>query len=399
MATVRRGRPVWLGVLRHVAEFDPRDDDATCEHGVRALADFKDGRAGRPECEECIEADGVATLDGAKEARQAGVLLTEQVKQAFSGEGESPPRVVVLHACTPIARRTASLVAEQLVGADEASEVCCVLVADKALDIPLADTEKTAVAVARESLLQRDADVVVAVAHDPQASWLLHSLVDDEGAPGRRAWLHRPERLPIRRGELIMLCGDWGRYRPVWAISPASTELIEQLQSKIGSKMDSAKQLGAFSTALLVFAVTAVVNADLSGFRELLAWSGATLITLGVISFFVTLFQYDSLLMPTSMWASVFREGGLSRPSKSGVLLRPPSSAAWLLYQNMQLVWRRSFTVAVAATGLGGWVVVLGVSDPEWWRGWVLVGLLTLAAAIAGRWVWQQSRPDLGVND
>jgi hypothetical protein len=254
--------------------------------------------------------------------------------------------------------------------------------------------------------------VVVVVGHEPAMSWLLHHLVEPHARSRfvsfvtalrattserhARRWLHAPQGLPLRRGELVMLRSDCSEWRPVWALSPGSTQLIAHLRDKIASKMESAKQLGAFVTALLTFAVGGVLESG-PGWPRMVAWTGVGLLAAAVVAFFATLFRYDSLLMPTTMWAST--KPATERQSPLGILARPPSSAAWILFHNMQLVWLRGFTVACALTAAGGMLVVIGLARPQSPAGWLLVASLLVAIAALGSLVWSKTRPVLGVND
>ncbi len=88
---------------------------------------------------------------------------------------------------------------------------------------------------------------------------------------------------------------------------------------------------------------------------------------MAVIAFFSALFRYDSLLMPTGLWPST--PPG-AQHARLGVFARPPSSAAWVLFQNMMVIWLRGFTVACVLVALGSVLVIIALSDPTGWRGW-----------------------------
>jgi hypothetical protein len=65
----------------------------------------------------------------------------------------------------------------------------------------------------------------------------------------------------------------------------------------------------------------------------------------------MTVVSYDALLMPRRFWGeSPF--GADKRPG--WIVERPPSSASWILYQNMLHVWKRQFIPATyfLVTGL-----------------------------------------------
>jgi phosphohistidine phosphatase SixA len=231
----------------------------------------------------------------------------------------------------------------------------------------------------------------IVVGHDPQVSWLLHHLVELGGGGQRGAG-----PLPLGRGELAMLGGPPGRCRLRYVLSPSDEKLIEELQAKIRSKMDSAKLLGAFLTALLVFAARELAVAeDPPAWYPWVAGAGLTAIAMATAAYFVTMFRYDGLLMPVRMWPSARRTG--SRLPR-GFVVRPPSSAAWVLYQNMMRIWLHAFVPATALGGLGAIAVTVALARPHdaWW---LVVGALIGALLAVTLLVWRAAMPDLGVSD
>ena len=124
--------------------------------------------------------------------------------------------------------------------------------------------------------------------------------------------------------------------------------------------MDTAKFLGAFITALVTFVLgkrfdahtDTALNAGLLNVQPML-WL-ITIVTLGLAALlcFAAVAYYDGLLMPVRFWESS------TRPSRLGLRLRgssraswlvrrPPSSAAWVLKQNMVRVWNRLVVAAM----------------------------------------------------
>jgi hypothetical protein len=192
-----------------------------------------------------------------------------------------------------------------------------------------------------------------------------------------------------------MVRRDGRRWRLEWVLSPDGKEAIEELHQKIRSKMDTAKILGAFFVALLTFAA-----GELRGLRSPPAWypwiagAGVTLLAGAASAYFLTMFWYDRLLMPVRFWAS-------PRPRstrKSEIVRRPPSSASWVLYQNMMMVWRRVFIPATLFGGAGTALVAVALAKPSgvWWP------VMALASGVVALWVlliliWGQ--PRLGVSD
>jgi hypothetical protein len=361
------------------------------------------------------------TSEGHTTALQAGHALAEAFDHALQAERPADQRagprglgLKLVHPGTAVTRRTAELLAQ---GVDEYSSPWAGLTLDvEARECPdlLIPQELTPDAVERDVeeahsklLCDDDPRAVVAIMHDPAASWLLHRLVASPNRLGTifwalvsdrhlRSWLHSPDQLPVRRGELVMTRVQDGARSPVWAISPGSEKLIDDVRDKISKKLDSAKQLGAFATALFAFALTAVLRARPDVPLEPVAWSGIATLALAVVAFFSTLFRYDSLLMPTPLWASTAPQADHAR---LGVFSRPPSSAAWVLFQNMMMVWLRGFTVACALVALGGGLVIIALSDPTGWWGWVLAILVAIVTAVLAALIGMGTKPELGVND
>lgn len=381
--------PPWIGVMRHVKAFDANDPKAVCEHGTSGG------------CGASTTLEACATMDDAVHARALGRVLGERV----AGPPDGPStEILLLHAGTGITRRTAELVAEGIENSTVSDRVevrtAWIDTGRNPLDIDpyRATTREVSRAADVLERVERD-DIVIAVMHDPPAGWLLHHLADRR-RDANRPRLHAPGSLPLRRGELVMTIADrCGVLRPRWAISPSDEKLFDALREKVRSKMDSAKQLGAFATALLTFAVLGILREGPEDGYEVIAWAGAGAIAVGVIAFFAALYRYDELLMPTAMWASTFPKGGLNEPPRGGVFTRPPSSSVWVIYQNMQLIWNRAFTIAMVATAVGGGMVVVALAQPDGWQGWVLTAAVAGGTVVAGAFVWRWSRPVLGVND
>ncbi len=235
-----------------------------------------------------------------------------------------------------------------------------------------------------------DTKALVLVGHDPQMSWLLHHLVAGRGQS-------RAGELPLGRGELAMLAGPSGQLELQWVLSPSDDKVIEDLRDKIRSKMDSAKLLGAFLTALLVFAareLAATQNAP--GWHPWVAGAGLTLLATATATYFVSMFLYDGLLMPVRMWPS---RRPSSRRLPRGFVQRPPSSAAWVLYQNMMRVWSNAFVPATALGGAGALLVTIALARPSDYLGWIAVVVAVVAIVAGTGLVTRAARPKLGVSD
>jgi hypothetical protein len=406
-------QPRLIGVMRHASAYDDADPCSKLEdrkHGLAVMT--REGRTFLLQAGYAL----AETLDHESQTRHA--LPNGPPAQQTTDSATVPREIQIklLHPGTVVTKRTAELLRE---GLERYSspwiQTPLVLDADitrvEGLLISNAGGRKdtTLIDSAIDEMKRQKCCLVLAIMHDPAASWLLHRLVKPE-EPDKwisvkalfsdsklKTWLHSSHQLPMRNGELIMAKRAGKTYDPVWAISPSSDQLIEDVRDKVSKKMDTAKQLGAFATALFAFAVTGVLDRRPQGLLELMAWSGVGVLGLAVVAYFITLFRYDSLLMPRQLWASTQPDDPLS--SRLGVFARPPSSAIWVLYQNMMLIWLRGFTVACGLVGLGGVLVVISISDPTGRRGWSLVISILVAAVYASAKLWQRSRPELGVND
>jgi phosphohistidine phosphatase SixA len=351
---------VWTGIMRHGQAFRPADNRARQSSLTKA---------------------GLA--DAAAVARRLAETLSE--------DGIDPRKVAVVCAPSAEARDTATALTKGLGAAG-------VIVELPALD-PSTWTHRSSEEPAdrwqkihKEILkLNNGKRAFVIVGHDPQVSWLLHHLVDLGGGGQRSAG-----PMPLGRGELAMLAGPPGKPRLRYVISPSDQKLIEELQAKIKSKMDSAKLLGAFLTALLVFAARELASAeDPPSWHPWLGGLGLVLLAMATAAYFVTMFRYDELLMPVRMWPSP-RGSDSSLPR--GFAVRPPTSASWILYQNMMRVWSNAFVPGTVLGGCGSIAVTVALARPQD-RWWLAVGV-SIAAVLGVTWlVWHVARPNLGVSD
>ena len=236
---------------------------------------------------------------------------------------------------------------------------------------------------------------VLLVGHEPGMSRLVSHL------QGRRLF-RRPDVPALARAELLALRRHGKRWQPLWALTPrpkddpAAQDDIGAITAKIKSKMDTAKVFGPFLTALLTFVATQFASTPTQSPFWWPMVRGVSLAALGVaaVFYFMTLFWYDRLLMPTRFWSG-------ARPRRDDepavVMRRPPSSAVWVLYQNMQRTWRLLFVPATYATGVGIVAFAAARIEPEGDGVWILVAVVLLAA-LGGLWGWLM-RPVLGVQD
>jgi hypothetical protein len=199
--------------------------------------------------------------------------------------------------------------------------------------------------------------LVLVVANSPQIDWVARELLRKPVAIGRGEVVsisqrHRRRWWSIRKGRDLL-----------WTIGPGEASAIADLRDKIRSKMDTAKFLGAFITALVTFVLgkrfdahtDTALNAGLLNVQPML-WL-TTIVTLGLAALlcFAAVAYYDGLLMPVRFWESSTRPSRLrlwGSSRASWLVRRPPSSAAWVLKQNMVRVWSRLVVAAMLMLGV-----------------------------------------------
>lgn len=241
----------------------------------------------------------------------------------------------------------------------------------------------------------------IIVGNDPQMSWLTSHLL---GGPNKKGfwrylwpWFRKTQAdrsFSLKPGELAWLeCENDRDKATLWVFSPTDESTTDQLIDKIKSKMNTARAFGAFLTALLTFAATQAIDAQLSRTFQIVTGTGFTLLAFAVVLYFLSLFRYDELLMPKRFWSSDPPGTGID----SGFIARPPGPDTWVLYQNMIHVWDMLFVPATVWAGIGVTLLLVGLLQPSgwWWlgMGWALLLLATAFVAA------EESRLRLGVND
>jgi hypothetical protein len=199
--------------------------------------------------------------------------------------------------------------------------------------------------------------LVLVVANSPQIDWVAEELLAKSVAIGRGEAIgisqrHRRRRRSHRESRELL-----------WTIGPSEASAITDLRDKIRSKMDTAKFLGAFITALVTFVLGKrfdthngiALNTGLLNVQGTL-WLITTVgLGLAALLCFAAVAYYDGLLMPVRFWESSARRSRLRLRDSSrtaGLVRRPPSSAAWILQQNMVRVWNRLVVAAMIILGL-----------------------------------------------
>lgn len=247
----------------------------------------------------------------------------------------------------------------------------------------------------------------VIVGHEPQMSWLLGVLVRRDILS--RIW--QPPFPPLAAGELALVeprdrtQRDLGTMqRPRYVFSPTDRETRDALIKKVDSKMKTAGALGAFLTAVLTWGAGRIADANSRPRQEAcattaeytnLAYGGLLLLAIGVSLYFVCLFLYDRLIMPSRFWGGGSRRAPrirrLHRPQQ---LLRPPASDVRVLYEGMMRAWRRTFIpatvlggagIALLAVGLMGRCATLESAELVVGGGVLTVAIIAIAAHFAAR--------------
>jgi len=182
----------------------------------------------------------------------------------------------------------------------------------------------------------------------------------------------------------------------MWALTPGADDDIAKITEKIKSKMDTAKVFGGFVTAVLTFVVSQyATTTPTTTYWAAVRGASLTALAMAILLYLMTLFWYDRLLMPRRFWGILRggREDAVSR-----VLRRPPSSAVWVLYQNMQRTWRLLFVPATYAAAIGIVGFAAGRIEPSTITARIIFATAVAVLAITGWWGWR-SRPILGVQD
>lgn len=257
----------------------------------------------------------------------------------------------------------------------------------------------------------------IVVGHEPLMSTIASKL---SGVP---APLSNAEILcvAIRRPILPSSCDidtwrwrhAWRKWALAWSIAPSDPETEDALRSKVASKMQVAGILGAAVTAALVFLLQNLFEergnvADLPAqMPVLLRYISALLLLIAAVLYFATLYFCDVLMMPRRFWAEARHRrfwfdarpsADLSNRAK-WLVLRPPSSSTWIIYQNMTRVWRVFFMKACYALLLGLVILCISLFKPDSCRDLIslatyfVVGVLALLG-----YLWLR-RPRLGATD
>jgi hypothetical protein len=363
--------------------------------------------------------DSVLTAMGHREAKAVGHALAEALRSSYP----LVLRVAVFYSVPPIGRETeatAAVVSQQLQatgirvdgpGRWEKPLPSAILVTDD-IRKNIKDVRKKfrqQVKCAAQDLACKadgvEDGLVLVVANSPQVDWVAEEL------------LAKP--VAIARGEVIGISQPYCR-RPwptrtrrdlLWTIGPSEESQIKDLRDKIRSKMDTAKFLGAFITALVTFVLGKRFDiiggtgwqAGLPQVQAILWLITIAGLGLAALLCFAAVVCYDSLLMPVRFWESSARPS-LLRPRRPSVARwlpsRPPSSAARVLQQNMVRVWNRLVVPAMAILAFALAVfAILAVMKPTGYAdlAWPFAVVVMIGTAAFGYLIF--ARPRLGAQD
>lgn len=231
---------------------------------------------------------------------------------------------------------------------------------------------------------------LVIVGHQPFLGWLAREVSG--------------KSLPISQSELLCIVFDnpqayyWNNGYLRWVLSPRDDKALEEIKEKIKYKMEIAKLLSVFITTALGFLLSTLIDPDSMGDLAEVRWAliGAIVAFIGgIVLYLMTMYSYDRLLMPSRFWADSTPPQPVSARPK-WLVWRPPSSAVWVLYQNMMRIWRYFFTGATISVLVGlvllSWAA-LKVQCIE------LPIVIVICFIIASWWFYRVFRPQLGTQD
>lgn len=262
----------------------------------------------------------------------------------------------------------------------------------------------------------RTIHTLLLVGHQPAIDWLLDGCLARGTVPpalasaeiaclARKTRNRKPEAGNGERN--VMSKPPWrhrsARWHLWWILTPSKAAAIEQLRTKLTSKM---VVLGVLAGFTLAATATILVTLPPHGTaRRLLAGTSVGCLSLSAGIYICVLLAYDELMMPARFWRArrfrthslgALRERVAGRPGPlvQGPVVRPPSSAGVVIFQNMVALWRWVIRALILS---GAGVLLLAFS--EFWsrRLWVGVVGATMAFSLAVWWL--TLRPRVGSED
>ncbi|WP_028065470.1 hypothetical protein [Solirubrobacter soli] len=310
------------------------------------------------------------------------VAVAERLRETLDHDGLDV--ALILHARTPPATAHAEWLAAQLGGP--------AVLADARLDPATDATPDGLDELTRSILERREARPVLVIGHMPQLGWIAARMLANR--PWWRALVDGPAPLlPLKNAEVAAIVVEPEfRGRPTgwldWTIAPDDAKAIDEVREKIKSKMEVAKLLGGLMSLVLSGVLLAPGRLHELGDRGAVTVAAASfLVAIGL--YLRTMYAYDQLLMPRRFWGERL---GTRRPR--WLVRRPPSSAAWVLYQNMMHIWTFLFTPATVAVLVGLIALAYAALDLSG-LATVIVAIVLVAATVYGL----RQRPVLGTQD
>jgi phosphohistidine phosphatase SixA len=309
------------------------------------------------------------------------VAVAERLRETLDHDGLDV--ATILHAPTPLATAHARWLATQLDGP--------AVRADERL-APATDATPGGLDELTRSIARGEGRAVLIIGHMPQLGWLAARMLGNR--PWWRALVDGPAPLlPLKNAEVAAIVVEPEfRGRPAgwlnWTIAPDDATAVDEVREKIKSKMEVAKLLGGLMSLVLSGVLLAPGRLHELGDRGAVTVAAvAFLIAIGL--FLRTMYAYDQLLMPRRFWGEQL---GTRRPR--WLVRRPPSSAAWVLYQNMMHIWTFVFTPATVAVLVG--LIALAYAALDLSAPATVAVAIVLAAATAYA---LRQRPVLGTQD
>jgi hypothetical protein len=244
-------------------------------------------------------------------------------------------------------------------------------------------------------------NAVLVVGHQPVIGRVADALLRPRSR-WRRLLFGAPNT-PIDKSGIVCVAMD-SAARPLeranwiaWAISYDDASAADAVRDKVSRKLDIAKVFGGVLTLGLPLILGVLFDRaqfDGLGGRQWAVQIGTGLYLVAAALFLATMFAYDSLLMPQRFWGET-AAGARRKRHRRWLVERPPSSAAWVLYQNMMRIWRNLFTVAAVVAFLGTALLSFAALRVDH----RVVIAASAATAVALGWWLRWSRPVLGSED
>jgi len=228
----------------------------------------------------------------------------------------------------------------------------------------------------------KNAHALMITGHQPQLGWIASCLIGK----------HQP--LPLRQSEIacIQLIPN---KKLLWAIAESNSKIVNDLRSKIKSKMDVAKFFAGFVLLLLGFVLRDTKQLIKSPDQTIrsLGHVGIFLVLLSLGFFAATVFAYDRLLMPSVFWSGKQFSVAASTPGK--IPRRPPTQEHWMLYFNMTRAWNGLFTPGVMFLFLGLASFILAQLSSDW----IVAVFITVFILVVPLVACRLFQPSLGFDD